>query len=194
MTYMMSSDDNDMARYLDRVSALIAVTPRQPIYHVAKHMYARYQLGATFVTCGNGGSAATASHFAGDLTKATRHDLRKPVRALCLNDNLTGLTAWANDTTYGQALAEQLKSLARPGDVFMPISGSGNSLNIIQATIYAKQHQMLVLALCGSGGGDLARLADLAIIVPSDEMPAIEDVHLAICHVLINELAAVVAL
>jgi D-sedoheptulose 7-phosphate isomerase len=184
---------SEIERYLDRVAALIIATPREPIYRFAQHLHTRWQLGATIITAGNGGSAATASHFAGDVTKATRHNRRKPVRALCLNDNMTACTAWANDTSYSHALAEQLKSLGRAGDVFVPISGSGNSANIIQAAIAAKQQQMLILALTGSGGGELAELADVAVIVPSEEMPAIEDVHLAICHVLINELRAAVA-
>lgn len=189
----MSSDDNELARYLERVSKLLLETPRAPIYRIAKHLHTRWQLGATILTCGNGGSAATASHFAGDVTKATRHPLRKPVRAICLNDNMTATTAWANDTSYSRALAEQLQSLGRPGDIFLPISGSGNSPNVIQAAAYAKQQQMLILALTGSGGGELAQMADVAVIVPSDEMPAIEDVHMAICHVLVNELKAAVA-
>lgn len=183
---------NELERYLDRVAALLIATPREPIYHIAKHLHTRWQLGATIITAGNGGSAATASHFAGDVTKATRHDLRNPVRALCLNDNMTAVTAWANDTSYSRALAEQLKSLGRPGDVFLPISGSGNSRNVIQATAYAKQHNMLVLALTGSDGGELAEMADVVVVVPSDEMSAIEDVHMAICHVLVNELKAAV--
>ena len=184
---------NDLERYLDRVAALLLATPREPIYRIAKHLHTRWQLGATIITAGNGGSAATASHFAGDVTKATRHNLRKPVRALCLNDNLTATTAWANDTSYSRALAEQLQSLGRSGDIFLPISGSGDSANIIQATVYAKQQQMLVMALTGSGGGELAEIADVAVIVPSDDMPAIEDVHMAICHVLVNELREAIA-
>ena len=182
---------NELERYLDRVAQLIRDTPREPIYRIAKHLYTRYQLGATFITCGNGGSAATASHFAGDVTKATRHEGRAAVRALCLNDNMTATTAWANDMTYAQALTEQLRSLGRPGDIFFPISGSGQSANILQATVYAKSHRMLVLAL--TGGGELARMADVAVIVPSNEMAAIEDVHMAICHVLVNELRDAVA-
>ncbi len=189
---MMDGDNNDVTRYLKRVAVLMLDTPREPMLLIAKHLYTRYQLGATIITAGNGGSAATASHFAGDVTKATRHDLRNPVRALCLNDNMTATTAWANDTTYGQALAEQLRSLGRAGDVFMPISGSGNSPNILQATVEARRQKMLILALIGSGGGQLAAMADVAVVVPSDEMPVIEDVHMSVCHVLVNELKAAV--
>lgn len=191
--YVMDGDNNNITRYLERVSALILATPRDPIQLIAKHLHTRWQLGRTILTCGNGGSAATASHFAGDVTKATRHDLRKPVRAVCLSDNITALTAWANDTTYGHALAEQLRSLGQGGDVFFPISGSGNSGNVLQAAVEARRQKMLILALVGSGGGQLAAMADVAVIVPSDEMPAIEDVHMAICHVLVNALKEAIA-
>ena len=189
----MNGDDNNITRYLERVSMLMLATPREPIQRIAKHLYTGWQLGAMFLTCGNGGSAATASHFAGDVTKAPRHDLRKPVRAVCLSDNITALTAWANDTTYGHALCEQLRSLGRPGDVFFPISGSGNSGNVLQAAVEARRQKMLILALVGSGGGQLAAMADVAVVVPSDEMPAIEDVHMAICHVLVNALREAIA-
>ena len=189
----MDGDDNEITRYLERVSALILATPRGPIQLIAKFLHRGWQNGATILTCGNGGSAATASHFAGDVTKATRHDLRKPVRAVCLSDNITALTAWANDTTYGHALCEQLRSLGRPGDVFLPISGSGNSPNVLEAAVEARRQKMLILALVGSGGGQLAGMADVAVVVPSDEMPAIEDVHMSICHVLVNALREAIA-
>lgn len=188
-----SSNDNETARYLDRVAQLIRDTPREPLYRIAHQIYTRYQLGALIVSCGNGGSAATASHLACDLTKATRHDGRAPLRAVCLNDSAASATAWANDTSYTQALMEQSRSVARPGDVLICISGSGNSPNVIAAAIDAKTRRILVLALTGSGGGDLARIADLAVVVPSREMPAIEDVHLALCHALTNSLRTWVA-
>lgn len=185
---MMDSDDNTTHRYLLEVGRILAQTPRGPIYHVEQFLYARWQLGSTILTCGNGGSASTASHFVCDLLKATRHPRRTPVRALCLNDNAAALTAWANDTTYAQALAEVLKGLGRPGDVLICISGSGNSPNVLQAAVEARAQKIPVIALTGSGGGQLAALSDLAVIVPSDDMPAIEDAHLAICHALTNAL------
>ena len=187
------SDDNETARYLDRVAHLVANTPREPIYHVASQMYTRWQLGAAFLTCGNGGSAATASHLVCDLTKATRHEGRKTVRALCLTDNMASLTAWANDDDYEHALAEQVRSLGRAGDVLIAISGSGNSPNILHAVKAARAHSILVVALTGQGG-QLEPLADLAIVVPSYEMAAIEDCHMAICHALTNNLRDRIAL
>ena len=187
--YVMGSDENAMYAHLLEVARLVAEVPRGPIYRMAKLLHARWQLGAAFLTCGNGGSASTAAHFACDLAKATRCEGRAPVRALCLNDSLASLTAWANDTTYQQALAEQLRSLGRPGDVLICISGSGKSPNVLQAAAYARRQRILVFALTGTGGGQLAPLADVAAIVPSDDMAAIEDVHLAICHALTKGLA-----
>ena len=166
------TDQNDTARYLDRVAQLVASTPREPIYHVAHQLYTRWQLGAAFLTCGNGGSAATASHLVCDLTKATRAVRRKTVRALCLTDNVASVTAWANDDDYEHALAEQVISLGRSGDVLIAISGSGNSPNILHAVKAARARSILVVALTGHGGR-LEPLADLAIVVPSTEMAAI---------------------
>lgn len=185
--------ESDIQRYLNGVVAVLLLLDQAPIHRMAKHLYTRWQLGATFVTCGNGGSAATASHFAADMTKATRHDQRKSVRAICLNDSAAVLSAWANDTTYTQALSEHLKSMGRPGDVLIAISGSGNSPNVIQAAAYAQIHNILVMALTGRDGGELVHHADIVVKVPSADLPTIEDCHMVICHMLTNELKAAIA-
>jgi D-sedoheptulose 7-phosphate isomerase len=192
--YMLSSDDNATSRYFDGVARALIALDRQPVYCLAKHLRNRWQLGNAIVTCGNGGSATTASHFAADLSKATRHELRQPVRALCLNDSMASLSAWANDTTYAQALASHLASVGRPGDLFVALSGSGRSQNILQAVVYAKAHRMLTACLTGGDGGDLVHMVDIAIVVPATDLPTIEDCHLAICHALTNSLKAQVAL
>lgn len=187
-------DENETYQHLINVSLLLASLDMQPIYRAAKQLFVRWQTGHAILTCGNGGSASTASHFVCDLTKATRHADRRPVRALCLNDNLAALTAWSNDATYHQALAEQLRSLGQAGDALVCISGSGNSPNVLQAAALAKQAKILTVALTGQGGGQLKDMADIAIIVPSQDMAAIEDVHLAICHALTKNLAGRIAL
>lgn len=173
--------------YLTNLAMTLAAIDRAPIVAAVKHLYARYQLGALFAVCGNGGSAATAQHLVCDLTKATRHEGRKPVRAVCLTDNMAALTAWANDTTYSQALAEQVRGVALPGDVLIAISGSGNSPNVLQAAAAARANRMTVVALTGMGG-ELGEKADITIRVPADDLPTIEDGHLAICHALTNSL------
>lgn len=174
--------------YLATLAATLGAVDRAPVVRAVQHLYTRWQLGALFLTCGNGGSAATAQHLACDLTKATRYEGRKPVRAVCLNDNIAGLTAWANDADYDVALMEQLRSVGQSGDVLIAISGSGNSRNVLRAATYARQHQITVVAMTGMAG-KLGDMADIMIRVPAPDLPTIEDAHLAICHALTNDLA-----
>jgi D-sedoheptulose 7-phosphate isomerase len=138
--------------------------------------------GRVVFVAGNGGSAATASHFACDLAKGTRQDGPPTFRVVALTDNVPLLTAWANDTTYDRIFAEQLASLARPGDVLVAISASGNSSNILEAAHTARSHGVAVIGLAGRTGGELAALADVLVTVPSDRIEIVEDAHLIVAH------------
>lgn len=122
--------------------------------------------GGTIFTLGNGGSAATASHFACDLAKGTRAEGLAAFRVVALTDNMPLLTAWANDTSYGGVFAEQVAALVRAGDVVIAISASGNSPNVLTVPEVARQAGAVTVALTGRTGGRLARQADLAIRVP----------------------------
>ncbi len=137
---------------------------------------------STVFLLGNGGSAATASHFACDLAKGTRMRDIPAFRAITLNENVALMTAWANDTTYEQIFAEQLTALVRPHDVVILISVSGNSPNILAAATAARQTDALVIALTGQSGGRLVSLADLSICVPTQSVEQVEDAHLIIAH------------
>ena len=137
---------------------------------------------------GNGGSASTASHFVVDIGKATVKGAGRRFRCLALVDNVESVTAWANDTEYGRVFSEQLVGLAEPGDVAVGISGSGNSPNVLKAVEVARARGLTTVALTGMGGGRLAPLVDIAIVVPSNNMQHIEDVHLLICHLLTSYL------
>lgn len=131
---------------------------------------------------GNGGSAATASHFACDLAKGTRGDGPPTFKVAALTDNVPLLTAWANDTAYERVFAEQLASLGRAGDLLVAISASGTSPNVVAAVDMARSLRLRTLALTGPGGGVIAPLADLAVRVPADRIEVVEDAHLAIAH------------
>jgi len=131
---------------------------------------------------GNGGSAATASHFACDLAKGTRGGGAPTFRVVALTDNMPVLTAWANDISYENVFAEQLASLARPGDVLVAISVSGTSPNMITAAEEARTRGVATVGLTGRTGGTLAQIVDLAVRVPSDSMEVVEDAHLIIAH------------
>jgi len=133
---------------------------------------------------GNGGSASTASHFVVDIGKATIHGDGKRFRCLALVDNVESVTAWANDAEYSKVFSEQLKGLAHPGDVAVGISGSGNSPNVLEAVAMARTLGLATIGMTGMGGGKLKDLVDVPLVVPSNSMQHIEDVHLLVCHLL----------
>ncbi len=142
---------------------------------------AREEGGRVFVF-GNGGSAATASHFICDLIKGTRRDGIPRFKAIGLNDNVPSFSAYANDEGYETVFSEPLASLAEAGDVAIGISASGRSPNVLRAMDVAREHSLVTVGLTGFEGGDLKDKVDICIIVPSDSMQQIEDAHLVILH------------
>ncbi len=154
----------------------------EPISRVASELHACYQRRGTVFVLGNGGSAATASHFACDLAKGTRAGGAPTFRVLSLTDNVPTLTAWANDVAYDSALAEQLAAFVRPGDLVVAISASGNSPNVLNAVRAARAAGAVTVGLTGRSGGRLNKLVDVALRVPSDSIEQVEDVHLMVTH------------
>jgi len=144
---------------------------------------ARAQGKAIFVA-GNGGSAATASHFVCDMLKGASLGKPSRFRIQALHDNMATLTAYANDLHYQDAAVEQLKNFAGPGDIYMAISGSGNSPNVIRAMEYATSAGCRTVALTGRDGGKLGPMAQLNIQVSEQHMGRIEDAHHIICHMI----------
>lgn len=134
---------------------------------------------------GNGGSAATASHFANDISIGTRVS-EKPFKAIALTDNMAVITAIANDDGYEHIFTKQLQNFAKNGDVLVAISASGNSPNVIQAVEYAKKHNLKVIGLTGFDGGKLKEMSDIKIHVQTKkgEYGPVEDVHMFIDHLL----------
>ncbi|MGI8914514.1 MAG: D-sedoheptulose-7-phosphate isomerase [Chloroflexota bacterium] len=169
--------------YLNGIGALVERLPQDQIAGVAEALRDLYRTDSVIFVCGNGGSAATASHFALDLAKGTRGtgDQRR-VRAIALTDSVPMLTAWGNDTEYGQVFSEQLAAWYRPGDGLVAISGSGNSPNVLKAVQYVTEQGGVTCALTGYAGGKLATLATHSVIVPSDDLEKIEDCHMILCH------------
>ena len=132
---------------------------------------------------GNGGSAANASHFAQDLSKGSMPDLEgRRLRVVSLTDNAAYLTATANDLGYDRVFDVQLRALARPGDVLVAISGSGNSPNIVKAATYARSVHSTVVGVTGFDGGKLKGLSDIALHVPILDMCKAEAVHSILLH------------
>lgn len=140
--------------------------------------------GRRVFVCGNGGSASTASHFACDMVKGASYGRSARFRIMALTDQIPTLTAYANDVSYDCVFVEQLKNFAESGDLFMGISGSGNSPNVIHALEYARSIGCRTIALTGRDGGKLGPMAELNIQVPAPHMGRIEDAHMVICHMI----------
>jgi len=136
------------------------------------------------LSCGNGGSAGSASHFVCDVLKGASFGRDKKFRIMSLNDNLPTLTAYSNDVGYDIVFSEQLKNFGRPGDVFLAISGSGNSPNVLRGIETATALGCKTIAMTGRDGGKLGPLAELHLHVANQHMGRIEDAHMAMCHMI----------
>ncbi|MBX5493348.1 MAG: SIS domain-containing protein, partial [Chloroflexi bacterium] len=173
---------DDIERYWDELAGVARAMPFAMLAEAAEWLLACYERGGQVFILGNGGSAATASHFACDLAKGTRTAGLPAFRVLPLTDNVPLLTAWANDTSYERVFAEQLAAFVGPDDVVVAISGSGNSPNVLAVAEVVRARGARLLALTGQSGGRLAALADLAIRVPAGPIEQVEDAHLAVAH------------
>lgn len=165
----------DIKRTIDALALeLIEATVEQ--IHLA-----RINLRQVFIM-GNGGSAATASHFACDLGKNTVMAGVPRLRVQALNDNMAFFSACANDYGYDTVFAEQLTNFVQPEDVVLAISASGNSANVLKAVQVARTCGAFTIGWSGYQGGKLAKMVDLPIVIPSDSIEQIEDIHLMMAH------------
>ncbi len=146
--------------------------------------------GGNIYVCGNGGSAATASHFLCDLNKGVSLHQRKKYNFICLNDNIPNLTATANDIGYSQVFRVPLEGRISKKDLFIGISGSGNSENVILAAEYARSCGALVVGMTGFDGGKLKKLADCSLHVNMPDMQITEDLHMMFVHVIMRVLSS----
>jgi D-sedoheptulose 7-phosphate isomerase len=140
--------------------------------------------GRQIFVCGNGGSAATASHFACDVVKGASYNKSSRFRIMALTDQVPTLTAYANDVGYDAVFVEQLKNFARAGDLFVAISGSGNSPSVLRAMEFASTAGCRTIALTGRDGGQLGPMAQLNLRVAVPHMGRIEEAHMIVCHMI----------
>lgn len=168
-------------KYVQELSKVLRQLPFDQIARFVELLQQVREEGKTIFIFGNGGSAATASHFACDIGKGTVQEGKPRMRVVTLHD-ITTFSAYANDQGYEWVFAEPLRSLARKGDMAVGISASGNSPNVLKAMEVARELGLITVGLTGYGGGRLKNLVDLCIIVPSEDMQHIEDAHLSIIH------------
>jgi D-sedoheptulose 7-phosphate isomerase len=168
--------------YFDELTALLQVTPKEPVERLADLLEEAWKQDRRVLLMGNGGSAATASHIVNDLQKCLMLECGKALKSISLSDCSPLVLAWANDTEYANVYAPQITCWVEPGDLVIAISGSGNSPNIIRAVEEANRLGANTFGLAGYSGGKLATAAKECLVVPSDNMQRIEDVHMAVLH------------
>ncbi len=176
--------------YREHLLSLLTALDLVEIERAAEALRAARRGGANVFIAGNGGSAATASHMVTDLMFG--RGLPEPgLRVIGLTDNQAVITATANDFTYAEVFARQIRRLGRPGDIVILVSASGDSENIITAATAARDAGMTVIGLTGFDGGRLRPLSDICVHVPtpSETYGPVEDIHLVVNHMLVAELA-----
>ena len=153
------------------------------IEEVSKLCVELYKGDKKTILAGNGGSAADAQHIAAELVGRYGFD-RPSIPSLALTTDTSCLTAIGNDYGYDNVFSRQLEGMGQEGDIFIGISTSGNSKNIINAFVSAKKKGITTVALVGRDGGEMAKMADVALVIPSDSTPRIQESHILIGHII----------
>jgi D-sedoheptulose 7-phosphate isomerase len=181
----------DIRQYFKTVQDLLDQTPFEAVDAVVDALVAANRAGKTVFICGNGGSAATATHFGCDLAKRPIVAGQPRYRVIALTDNNALMTALGNDIGYEAIFSEQLLPLVGEGDVVIGISGSGNSPNVLNAMKVAREAGAVTVGFCGYDGGKLKGMVDIPVHVPSFTMAMVEDVHLMLEHAICERLLAI---
>jgi D-sedoheptulose 7-phosphate isomerase len=172
--------------YLQAFEMLLRYVDLDAIERIVQRLRTARDSGAMIYVAGNGGSAATASHWVNDLGKATKCSGHLPLRVISLSDNVSWLTALANDEGYDRVFAGQLENFARPGDVLVVISASGNSANLVQAVELARTRGVTTIGFLGFDGGLLKEKVDECLWLPTEQgaYGLVESGHALLCHIL----------
>ena len=185
----MNDYTQDIKRYLELEKKTLESLDVNAINSIMNEIKASQERGSTVFICGNGGSHATASHYCCDFNKGVSGEQTKNTNFVCLGDNVPTIMAIANDLSYDEIFAYQLKNRLEPGDLLFVISGSGNSKNIVRAMEVAKSKGNRIIGLCGYRGGKVKEMADVCCHVNIDNMQITEDLHMVLDHCMMFILA-----
>jgi len=178
--------------YLGQLRQMLDLFPHEQFEKMIDCLLAAYAEGRRIFIMGNGGSAMTASHFACDLNKGCSLGRDRRFKAICLNDSIPTLLAYANDLSYEQVFVEQLKNFHVPGDVVMGISASGNSANVLRAIEHANRCEGVTIGWCGFNGGALGPMVRIPLVIRFQDMQKIEDLHMIIAHMTMQRINAAI--
>jgi D-sedoheptulose 7-phosphate isomerase len=171
-----------VSKYLDEAYKIFEVYRSAEFQRACDLLWQAYEGNKQIFIFGNGGSAGTSNHMVNDLSKGTAIEGKKRLRVIGLADNMSLLTAYANDNGYDVVFSEQLKNLLNPGDVCIAISASGNSPNVVKAVEYAKKNGGKVISLVGFTGGKIKPLSDVALYFETHNYGICEDAQLMFSH------------
>lgn len=179
--------------YFDELEQMLRAISLADLQKVLRILEEGYHHGHRIFIMGNGGSAATASHFALDLAKNTIMPGAPRVKAISLTDHVPLITAWSNDTHYEHIFEEQLANMIEPGDVVIGISASGNSANVINAMKLAQQNRAATIGLLGATGGKLKNMVDACVLAQGQNIEQEEDAHMILTHIITRYMREVVS-
>lgn len=180
--------------YLTRLKATIDLISREELQGFLTLLMESLEARRRIYVMGNGGSAATASHYVADFNKGLSLGKAQRFRFHCLNDNIPTLTAYANDVSYDDVYVEPLRNFLEAGDLVIAISGSGNSRNVLKAIEYANGAGAITLGITGYDGGKLRKIAQRGLHVPISDMQVVEDLHMVFDHLAYAVLGAILPL
>ena len=180
--------ENEIKAYINKEIDVLKSLDVSTINQVMTAIVDAYKIDASIFIFGNGGSAATASHFQNDFNKGLSENLDKKFNFVCLNDNVPTVMAIANDSGYEFVFEYQLKNKLKQNDLVIGISGSGNSENVLRAVEYANKQGVKTIGITGYDGGKLAKMVDISFNVPVDDMQITEDVHMVLDHLMMSVL------
>jgi len=174
--------------YKSRLINLYESIDMNMLNKIVEAMINCFQNGDSMYVVGNGGSAATASHFQADFRFFVRYFTEFRPKVFALTDNVPLITAISNDNDYEDVFVEQMRGLFKPGDLLLAISASGNSKNVLKAVEFAKKLGGITIGFCGFSGGKLKEITDLPLYTPNvqKDYGPIEDLHMILNHILIN--------
>lgn len=173
-----------MTEYIEQLRAVLSELPLEPLFAMIERLQAARAIGKRVYIFGNGGSAATATHMACDFSKNTIRPGAPRFKAIGLADNMSVITAYANDEGYENIFSEPILTHGQAGDIALAISGSGNSPNVLKGVQAACSLGMTTIGLTGMGGGKLKDMVDICLVVPSNRIEQVEDLHLIVDHLL----------
>lgn len=173
---------NEITAYFEKEKQIIDAISKDDINDLMNLLMDAQVNGKNIFIMGNGGSAATASHYVCDFNKGVSYGKEKRFKFICLNDNIPTMMAYANDLSYADVFVEPLKNFMQAGDIVIGISGSGNSENVIRAIKYANDNDGVTVGITGYSGGKVKQMCKYNVHVPVDDMQITEDLHMVLDH------------